>query len=71
MKPANILTLIGEEPKATPNKLKSNEAIYLEYLNDWLTVSRMAEYYQMEEAELSKIIETGKKEHLQKFETTN
>jgi len=28
MKPANILTLIGEEPKATPNYIITDKAIY-------------------------------------------
>jgi len=36
-------------------------SIYLEYLNDFLTVSRMAEYYGLSVEDMSTLIEMGKK----------
>ena len=38
---------------------KGLEAIYLEYVNDWLTVKAMAEHYEVEEDELRAIIVTA------------
>ena len=35
-------------------------SIYLEYLNDFLTVSRMAEYYGLSVEDMSTLIEMGK-----------
>lgn len=39
---------------------KGLEAIYLEYVNDWLTVDAMAEYYEINSDELRAIIVTAK-----------
>lgn len=36
---------------------------YLEYLNDFVTVARMAEYYGMDEMELEIIIDQGRAEY--------
>lgn len=36
------------------------ESIYLEYVNDWLTLSGMAEHYEIEVDELTAIINTAK-----------
>ena len=36
---------------------------YLEYLNDFVTVSRMAEYYDMDEMELENLIDLGRAEY--------
>jgi len=46
-----------------PINKRTSASIYLEYLNDWLTVSKMAEYYNMSEKRLSKLIDKGRKEH--------
>ncbi len=39
---------------------EANEAIYLEYFNDFLSTSRMAKYYEMEEEELITKIDMGR-----------
>jgi len=36
---------------------------YLEYLNDFVTVARMAEYYEMDEMELESLIDLGRAEY--------
>lgn len=36
---------------------------YLEYLNDFVTVARMAEYYGMDEMELENLIDLGRAEY--------
>ena len=36
---------------------------YLEYLNDFVTVSRMAEYYGVDEMELENLIDLGRAEY--------
>lgn len=46
---------------------RTAESVYLEYLNDFLTVSRMAEYYNIKEEELNALIDKGRDEHIQKF----
>ena len=46
-----------------PISTRTPESIYLEYFNDWLTVSRMAEYYSISEAKLNHIINAGRKAH--------
>lgn len=40
----------------TPFSKRTAEDIYLEYVNDWLTVDRMAEHYQIEPEKLGQII---------------
>ena len=40
----------------TPFSERTAESIYLEYVNDWLTIDKMAEYYQIEPEKLSQII---------------
>jgi len=44
-----------------PINARTPESIYLEYFNDWLTVSRMAEYYSISEAKLMNMISAGRK----------
>ena len=39
---------------------KGLEAIYLEYVNQWLTIEAMAEHYEVEVDELRAIIVTAK-----------
>jgi len=46
---------------------KTNEEIYLEWLNDYLTVKCMADNYNMSAKKLEAIIDKGRNEHLQKF----
>jgi len=46
---------------------KTNEEKYLEWLNDWLTLDRMAEYYSLTPAELLIMIDKGRDEHNAKF----
>ncbi len=43
---------------------RTAESIYLEYLNDWLTVSRMAENYGRTEEEMKRVIDKGRDEHI-------
>lgn len=49
------------------NKIKFSDKTpadkYLEYVNDWLTVERMAEHYGHTTKEMIKIIDQGKEEH--------
>ena len=46
---------------------RTSEDIYLEFVNDWLTLSRMAENYNMHPQDLGNIIDKGRKEHNDKF----
>ena len=48
---------------------KSTVEIYYEWLNDWLTTERMAEYYNISRCKLEKLIETGRNEYLKKNES--
>ena len=41
---------------------KTNAEIFLEYVNDWLTISEMAAQYDMDPQTLQDIIEQGNKE---------
>lgn len=45
------------------NTPKNCTEMYLEYVNDWLTLESMAEYHNLEIKDLERIIEIGKKEH--------
>ena len=46
---------------------KTNEQVYLDWLNDWLSTERMAEFYGIDAKELETIIDKGRDEHLEKF----
>ena len=46
---------------------RTAESIYLEYVNDWLTVSKMAEYYSTSVKRLNKLIDKGRDEHIQRI----
>ena len=48
---------------------KTNEDIYLEWLNDFISVERIAESYNVERYEIQIMINKGRDEHLQKFES--
>ncbi len=48
---------------------KTNEQIYLEWVNDYLTTKEMANSYNMTTKELEKIIDKGRDEHLLNVET--
>ncbi len=48
---------------------KTNEEVYLEWLNDFLTIQKMTYNYGMPSGELEIIINRGRNEHLQKFES--
>ena len=52
-----------------PFSKKTNEEIYLEWLNDWLTIKSMADNYNIHAQDLGNIIDKGRDEHLQKFES--
>ena len=47
---------------------RTNAEIYLEYVNDWLTVGAMAENYGRSDAEMMLMIEDGKIEHEESLE---
>jgi len=47
-----------------PFSKKTNEEIYLEWLNDFISVERMAEFYNVERYEIEIIISKGRNEHL-------
>ena len=42
-------------------------SFYLEYVNNFLTIERMAEYYEMPEADCLYLVELGKKYHNEQF----
>ena len=44
---------------------KTAEQIYLEWINDFLTVKKLAEYYNMPEKDLMLILNEGKRIHNQ------
>jgi len=54
-----------------PFSKRTNEEIYLEWLNDWLTIKSMAENYNMHAQDLGNLIDKGRDEHLQKFAPKN
>lgn len=45
--------------------------IYLEYINDWLTVSAMADNYGRTEQEMNEIINNGREEHEENVKKIN
>lgn len=55
------------------NKLTTQSLInyYLEYLNQWLTITRMAEYYEMPYNDCEYLVQLGKKYHEQNVEFKN
>ena len=48
---------------------KTNEEVYLEWLNNFISVERMSEFYNVERYEIELMISQGRNEHLQKFES--
>ena len=42
---------------------KTNEQVYLEWLNDFISIERMAEFYNGEQYEIELMICEGRKEH--------
>lgn len=54
--------------KLIPFSQRTAENIYLEYVNDWLTVAKMAENYGRTEKEMTAIIDKGREEHIQRHE---
>ena len=42
---------------------KSIAAFYREYLNNFLTITRMSEYYEMPESDCQYLIDLGRKYH--------
>lgn len=40
------------------------EQAYLEYINDWLTIDRMSEFYNIEPNELRSIVNKGRKNRI-------
>jgi len=45
------------------------EEVYLNWLNDWISTERMAEFYNVERYEIELLINKGRNEHLNKFES--
>ena len=37
------------------------EAIYLDYMNNWLTISAIAEYYNVTKSAMLKVLDKGRK----------
>lgn len=46
-----------------PFSKRTPEDIYLEYVNDWLTIERMADNYGRTEEEMKAIIDKGRQEN--------
>ncbi len=55
----------------TPFSKRTPEDIYIEYFNDWLTVSAMAENYGRTVEEMNAILIKGRDEHMKKFNIIN
>jgi hypothetical protein len=53
-----------------PMSKKTNEEIYLEYLNEWLTIKGMADNYNIDKTILEEIIKKGREEHTKNIENT-
>lgn len=51
---------IERRPQYTPNML---ESLYIEYLNDYLTVEKMAEHKQLKPHHLKLMLDMGKQYH--------
>ena len=43
------------------------EQAYLEYINDWLTIDRMSEFYNIEPEELRSIVNKGRKNRMERL----
>jgi hypothetical protein len=52
--------------KAHLENLTPEEA-YLEYINDWLTIDRMSEFYNIEPKELRSIVNKGRKNRMERL----
>lgn len=48
---------------------KSVIEFYLEYVNNFLTLERMAEYYEMPLEDCTYLVELGKKYHSEQFKS--
>lgn len=48
---------------------KTNEEIYLEWLNDYLTIQGMADNYNRDAKEIETIIDKGRQERIEKFKS--
>ena len=48
---------------------KTNEEVYIEYVNDFLTTEYMANYYNVDTEYLTAIIEKGRQDHYSRFES--
>lgn len=57
--------------KITPFSKRTNANIYLEYVNDWLTVKAMAENYGRSEKAMLDIIDKGRVEHEENVKELN
>lgn len=42
---------------------KSLHDFYLEYVNQWLTIGKMAEYYEMPESDCKYLVDLGRQIH--------
>jgi hypothetical protein len=51
------------------NTPKNCTEMYLDWLNNWLTTESMAEYHNLETKDLERIIEIGRKDYLNKYES--
>jgi len=49
------------------NNKMTDEEMYLEFMNDFLTISAMADYYWLDTDEMEEIINRGRDEHHSKF----
>jgi len=52
------------EPVLIPFSKRTAESIYLEFVNDWLTIKSMADNYNMHAQDLGHIIDKGRDEHI-------
>jgi len=49
--------------KLIPLSQRTAQDVYLEYVNDWLTIKAIAENYNMEEEAMLSLINKGRREH--------
>lgn len=54
--------------KLIPFSKRTAASIYLEFINDWLTIKAIAENYNMEEDAMLTLINKGRREHEENVE---
>ena len=54
-----LFQVVGSDGEVSPSAVD----IYLDWVNNWLTVARMAEHYNLTESVMRALIQKGRQEH--------